>query len=120
VSTQTVQHSPTQFIQPITDNRPDNTGSDCIPVSMQLSAGPISSREHIHSIYDDLGVHVAQKTEELVALRFLAYGLFEVLCDIRTVRPIGTLTLKLRLNLYNYEDKIQFKITALQFKCSLL
>jgi hypothetical protein len=32
VSTQTVQHSPTQFIQPITDNRPDNTGSDCIPV----------------------------------------------------------------------------------------
>ena len=48
--------------------------------------------------------------EELVALRFLAYGLFEVLCDIRTVRPIGTLTPKLRLNLYNYEDKIQFKI----------
>ena len=25
VSTQAVQHSPTQFIQPITDNRPDNT-----------------------------------------------------------------------------------------------
>jgi hypothetical protein len=66
VSTQAVQYSPTQFIQPITDNRPDNTGSDCIPVSMQLSAGPISSREHIHSIFDDLGVHVAQKTKQKI------------------------------------------------------
>ena len=66
VSTQADQHSPTQFIQPITDNRPDNTGSDCIPVSMQLSAGPISSQEHIHSIYDDLGVHVSQQTKQKI------------------------------------------------------
>jgi hypothetical protein len=33
---------------------------------MQLSAGPISSREHIHSIFDDLGVHVAQKTKQKI------------------------------------------------------
>ena len=66
VSTQAVQHSPTQFIPPITDNRPDNTGSDCIPYSMQLSAGPISSQEHIHSINDDLGVHVLQQTKQKI------------------------------------------------------
>jgi len=66
VSTQADQHSPTQFIQPITDNRPDNTCRDCIPVSMQLSAGPISSQEHIHSIYDDLGVHVSQQAKQKI------------------------------------------------------
>jgi hypothetical protein len=38
----------------------------CYEYALQLSTGPISSQEHIHSINDDLGVHVSQQTKQKI------------------------------------------------------